>query len=67
MTTVHDSGVASHSKNIVVSSVTGVSHTAEVSESDATSEGEAAANHDRQYQVTFQEEDKSEGATVSQP
>jgi hypothetical protein len=58
-----DAGVASHSKNILSSS-TGVSHTAEVSENDATSDGEAAVNHDHQYQTTFQEDNK---AAASQP
>jgi hypothetical protein len=53
-----DAGVASRSKN-VLSSSTGVNHAAEVGESDATSEGEAAINHDRQYQATFQEDDKT--------
>lgn len=55
MTSVRDDAVvASHSKN-VLSSSTGVNHTAEVSEHDATSEGEAAVNHDHQYQATFQD------------
>jgi hypothetical protein len=53
-----DAGVASHSKN-VLSSSTGVNHTAEVSDNDATSEGEAAVNRDLQYQATFQEDDKT--------
>ena len=53
-----DAVVASHSKN-VVSNSTGVNHTAEVIDSDATSEGEAAINRDRQYQATFQEDDKA--------
>jgi hypothetical protein len=66
-TSVHgNSGVASHSKNIVLSNNTGVSHSAEVTENDTTSEGEAAANHDHQYQVTFQEDDKPEYAAVPQ-
>lgn len=52
-----DAGVASHSKN-VLSTSTGVNHTAEVSEHNATSEGEAAVNHDHQYQATFQEDNK---------
>lgn len=59
MTSVRDdAGVASHSKN-VLSSSTGVNHNAEVSENDATSEGEAAVNHDHQYQATFQEDNKA--------
>jgi len=58
-----DAGIASHSKNFLSSS-TGVNHTAEVSDGDATSEGEAAVNHDRQYQATFQEDNK---AAAQQP
>ena len=53
-----DPGVASHSKN-VLSHRTTVNHTAEVSENDVTSEGETAVNHDHQYQVTFQEDDRT--------
>jgi hypothetical protein len=52
-----DAGAASHSKNILSSS-TGVNHAAEVSENEATSEGEAAVNHDHQYQATFQEDNR---------
>jgi len=59
VTTVRDDAVvASHSKN-VLSSSTSVNHTAEVIDSDATSEGEAAINRDRQYQATFQEDEKA--------
>jgi lipopolysaccharide/colanic/teichoic acid biosynthesis glycosyltransferase len=53
-----DAGVASHSKN-VLSSSTGVNRTAQVSENDEASDGEAAVNHDHQYQATFQEDNKA--------
>jgi len=58
-----DAGVASHSKNILSSS-TGVNRTAQVSENDEASDGEATINHDHQYQATFQEDNK---ATAPQP
>lgn len=56
-----DAGVASHSQNVLPSS-TGVNRTAEASENDSTSEGEAAVNRDRQYQATFREADSATAA-----
>jgi hypothetical protein len=53
-----DAGVTSHPKNILSSS-TGINRTAQVSENDEASDGEAAVNHNHQYQATFQEDNKA--------
>jgi hypothetical protein len=65
---VHDgSGDLSHAKTVVLSNSPGVSHTAEIREEVKTTEDEADGNHHHEIQSTFQEQDKSEGATVPQP
>ncbi|KAJ4451557.1 BTB/POZ domain-containing protein 9 [Periplaneta americana] len=64
----HDgSGDATNSKAVPLSNSPGISHTADLTEEERTAEDEATAVNDPQFLLSFQEEDKSEDATIPPP